>query len=190
MTPVSNDLLCFSLVCCAEKVSELNNRPVVRLFGTRVGGTHAVYYESIKRELKWSPISQWGGAIHKSRFLFFRYSCMVRRETTAVLIVIICMIEHVYSFQASKLLSRPSTLLSRPRRNSGARFRTLALYSRAPQGEGLSPESDKDSIFEEARKARDAAEEAAERAAALRKLPSLHCHVFPCRLCHIVLACT
>ena len=121
---------------------------------------------------------------HETRFFFSRYSCVdMRRETTAVLIVVICMIEHVHPFQAS-------TLLSLPRRNSGARCRTLALYSRARQGEELSPESDKNSIFEEARKARDAAEEAAERAAALRKLPSLHCHVFPCRLCHIVLACT
>jgi hypothetical protein len=107
----------------------------------------------------------------------------MRRETIAVLIVVICLIEHVHSFQAS-------TLLSRLRRNSGARCRKLALYSRARQGEELSPESAKDSIFEEARKARDAAEEAAERAATLRKLPASHSHVFHCRLRHIVLACT
>ena len=109
----------------------------------------------------------------------------MRRETIciAVLIVVIGLIEHVHSFQAS-------TLLSRPRRNTCARCRTLAVNSRERQGEELSPESDKDSIFEEARKARDAAEEAAERAAALRKLPASHSHVFPCRLRHTDLACT
>jgi hypothetical protein len=107
----------------------------------------------------------------------------MRRETIclAVLIVVIGLIEHVHSFQAS-------TLISRPRRNTCARCRTLAVNSRERQGEELSPESD--SIFEEARKARDAAEEAAERAAALRKLPASHSHVFPCRLRHTDLACT
>ena len=39
MTPTFNHLWCFHFLCCAEKVSELNNRPVVSLFGTRVGGT-------------------------------------------------------------------------------------------------------------------------------------------------------
>ena len=34
-------LLRFHFVCCAEKVSDLTNRPVVRLLGTRVGGTSA-----------------------------------------------------------------------------------------------------------------------------------------------------
>ena len=34
-----NDLLCFSFVCCPEKVIELIDRPVVCLFGTRVSGT-------------------------------------------------------------------------------------------------------------------------------------------------------
>ena len=32
-------VLCFHVVYCVEKVSELINRPVVSLFGTRVGGT-------------------------------------------------------------------------------------------------------------------------------------------------------
>ena len=31
--------LCFSFVCCPEKVSELIDRPVVCLSGTRVSGT-------------------------------------------------------------------------------------------------------------------------------------------------------
>jgi hypothetical protein len=35
----SNHLLCFNLMCCAEKVSNLINHPVVCLFGTRVDGT-------------------------------------------------------------------------------------------------------------------------------------------------------
>ena len=39
LTPVFNHLLCFHFVCCAKKVSELINHPVVCLFGTRVGGT-------------------------------------------------------------------------------------------------------------------------------------------------------
>jgi hypothetical protein len=34
-----DDLLCFYFMCCAEKVRNLINRPVVCLFGTRVGGT-------------------------------------------------------------------------------------------------------------------------------------------------------
>ena len=41
LTLASNDLLCFSFVRCAGKVSELINRPVVCLFGTRVGGARA-----------------------------------------------------------------------------------------------------------------------------------------------------
>jgi len=36
-----NHLLRFHPMCCAEKVGDLINRPVVRLFGTRVGGTRA-----------------------------------------------------------------------------------------------------------------------------------------------------
>jgi len=39
MTPGFNHLLCFNFVGCAEKVSELINRPVVSLLGTRVFGT-------------------------------------------------------------------------------------------------------------------------------------------------------
>ena len=39
LTPSSSNLLRFHFVCCAEKVSELINRPVVRLLGTRVTGT-------------------------------------------------------------------------------------------------------------------------------------------------------
>ena len=39
LTPTFNDLLCFYFMCCAEKVSNLINRSVVCLFGTRVGGT-------------------------------------------------------------------------------------------------------------------------------------------------------
>jgi hypothetical protein len=39
LTPTFNDLLCFYLMCCVEKVSNLSNHPVVCLFGTRVGGT-------------------------------------------------------------------------------------------------------------------------------------------------------
>ncbi len=39
MTPTFNDLLCFYFMCCAEKVNNLINHPVVCLFDTRVGGT-------------------------------------------------------------------------------------------------------------------------------------------------------
>ena len=39
LTPASSQLLRFHFVCCAEKVSDLTNRPVVSLLGTRVGGT-------------------------------------------------------------------------------------------------------------------------------------------------------
>jgi hypothetical protein len=39
LTPVLRHLLRFHFVCCAEKVTELINRLVVNLFGTRVGGT-------------------------------------------------------------------------------------------------------------------------------------------------------
>ena len=41
LTPVSNDLLCSSPMCSAEKVSELIYCPVMCLFGTRVGVTRA-----------------------------------------------------------------------------------------------------------------------------------------------------
>jgi hypothetical protein len=40
-TPASSHLLRFHFVFCAEKVSDLINRPVVSLLGTRVGGTSA-----------------------------------------------------------------------------------------------------------------------------------------------------
>ena len=36
-----NHLLRFHLMCCAKEVSDLINRPVVRLFGTQVGSTRA-----------------------------------------------------------------------------------------------------------------------------------------------------
>jgi hypothetical protein len=39
LTPTFNELLCFNLIRCEEKVSNLINHPVVCLFGTRVGGT-------------------------------------------------------------------------------------------------------------------------------------------------------
>ena len=38
-TPAFSHLLRFHFVCCAEKFSELVNRLVVGLFGTRVSGT-------------------------------------------------------------------------------------------------------------------------------------------------------
>ncbi len=38
-TSAFSHLLCFHFVCCAEKFSELVNRPVVGLFGTLVSGT-------------------------------------------------------------------------------------------------------------------------------------------------------
>ena len=41
LTPASSHLLRFHFVCCAEKVSDLTNLPVVSLLGTRVGGTSA-----------------------------------------------------------------------------------------------------------------------------------------------------
>ena len=41
LTPASNDLLCFSSMCSAEQVSDLISRPVMCLFGTRVGVTRA-----------------------------------------------------------------------------------------------------------------------------------------------------
>jgi hypothetical protein len=41
MTPASRDLLHFHFVCCAEKVSDLTNHPVVSLLSTRVGSTSA-----------------------------------------------------------------------------------------------------------------------------------------------------
>ncbi len=49
LSPAFNDLLRFRLMCSVEKVTELINRPVVGLFGTRVGGartkvvTYGVY---------------------------------------------------------------------------------------------------------------------------------------------------
>ena len=39
LTPTFDDLLCFYFMCCAEKVSNLINRPVVCRLGTRGGGT-------------------------------------------------------------------------------------------------------------------------------------------------------
>jgi hypothetical protein len=39
LTSAFNHLLCFNLMRCAKKVSNLINHPVVCLFGTRVGGT-------------------------------------------------------------------------------------------------------------------------------------------------------
>ena len=39
MTPAISHLLRFHFVCCAGKVSELINRPVVSLLGTRVSWT-------------------------------------------------------------------------------------------------------------------------------------------------------
>jgi hypothetical protein len=41
LTPVSTHLLRFHFVCCAEKVSDLSNCPVVSLLSTRVGGMSA-----------------------------------------------------------------------------------------------------------------------------------------------------
>jgi hypothetical protein len=42
LTPVSSHLLLrFYCMCCAKEVSELINRPVVDLLGTRVGSTSA-----------------------------------------------------------------------------------------------------------------------------------------------------
>ena len=41
LTLASSHLLRFHFVCCAEKVSDLTNLPVVSLLGTRVGGTSA-----------------------------------------------------------------------------------------------------------------------------------------------------
>jgi hypothetical protein len=39
LTSAFNHLMCFDLMCCSKKVSNLINHPVVCLFGTRVGGT-------------------------------------------------------------------------------------------------------------------------------------------------------
>ncbi len=39
LTPVFSHLLRLDFLCCVEKVSELVNRPVVCLFGTRMSGT-------------------------------------------------------------------------------------------------------------------------------------------------------
>ena len=61
-------------MCCAEKVSELINRPVVRLFGTRVGGargnmvTKGVYLKfpaTTSRE--WSLRDHWDLGTHRGR---------------------------------------------------------------------------------------------------------------------------
>ena len=43
LTPASNDLLsqCLGFMCSVEQVSDLINRPVMCLFGTRVGVTRA-----------------------------------------------------------------------------------------------------------------------------------------------------
>ena len=41
LTPVPNHLLCFYFVGCAKEVSNLINRPIVSLFGSRVSGTGA-----------------------------------------------------------------------------------------------------------------------------------------------------
>jgi hypothetical protein len=41
LTPASSHLLRFHFACCAEKVSDLTDRPVMFLFGTRVGGKSA-----------------------------------------------------------------------------------------------------------------------------------------------------
>jgi hypothetical protein len=51
LTLTPSHLLCFNFVCCAEKVSDLINHPVVSLLGTRVGGTSAeVVNKSIELE--------------------------------------------------------------------------------------------------------------------------------------------
>jgi hypothetical protein len=41
LTPAPSHLLRIHFVCCAKEVSDFINRPVVRLLGTRVGGTSA-----------------------------------------------------------------------------------------------------------------------------------------------------
>ena len=41
LTPALSHLLRFHFVGCAKEVSNLTNRPVVSLLGTRVGGTSA-----------------------------------------------------------------------------------------------------------------------------------------------------
>ena len=51
-TPAPSHLLCFYFVVCAKEVSKLINRPVVSLFGTRVGGTGAnMIAESVNDKL-------------------------------------------------------------------------------------------------------------------------------------------
>ena len=52
LTPAPSHLLRFQFVCGAKEVSDLINRPVVSLLGTRVGGTSAeVVPKSIYLEL-------------------------------------------------------------------------------------------------------------------------------------------
>ena len=52
LTPASSHLLRFHFVCCAEKIRNLVNRPVVSLLSTRVGSTSAeVVTKSISLEI-------------------------------------------------------------------------------------------------------------------------------------------
>ncbi len=53
VTPDPSHLLRVRFVCCVTEVSDLINRPVVSLLGTRVGGTSTkvvVYIETTDRE--------------------------------------------------------------------------------------------------------------------------------------------
>jgi hypothetical protein len=50
LTPAFNHLHCLDFVFCTEKVSELVNRPVVCLFGTRMSSTEMIT-QNIKLEL-------------------------------------------------------------------------------------------------------------------------------------------
>jgi hypothetical protein len=50
LTPAFNHLHCLDFVFCTEKVSEVVNRPVVCLFGTRMSSTEMIT-QNIKLEL-------------------------------------------------------------------------------------------------------------------------------------------
>ena len=60
LTPALNHLLCFHFVGCAKEVSTLTNHPVVRLLGTRVGGTSTqVFPKSIDLKLPTTANREW-----------------------------------------------------------------------------------------------------------------------------------
>ena len=67
LTPAPSHLLRFYFVGCAKEVSSLINRPVVSLFGTRVGGTGTnMIAKSINSKLFATTSREW--KLHQDRY--------------------------------------------------------------------------------------------------------------------------